>query len=119
MYSLSSERRLSSRHEVALNAHYDSSAIDMSSPVTNLSRTGLFLRAVYLDDPGSLVSILLKLPSESRPISIAGRVVRVDLRPGTSGMGIRFTDLSWRGRQRLVGFIESKRQDVPLSLHLA
>lgn len=115
----SNERRLSTRHDVTLDAHYDSSSMDMSGPVTNLSRTGLFLRAQFLDDPGSIVAISLQLPSEAKPIAIAGRVVRVDMREGASGMGIRFTDLSWRSRQRLARFIESTRQACGHSVHLS
>ncbi len=116
MHSLSNERRLASRHEVVLHAHYDSSSMDMSTPVTNLSRTGLFLAAQFLDDPGSMVAISLHLPSEPKPIAIAGRVVRVDMRPGSSGMGIRFTDLSWRSRQSLARFMESSRPDLLASV---
>lgn len=100
------ERRRSSRRAVELDTQYESSAIVMRGCVTSLSRTGLFLQSDILDSLGTMVALSLSLPSESKPLAIAGKVVRVDLRPLESGMGIRFTDLSRNSRQRLARYIE-------------
>jgi Tfp pilus assembly protein PilZ len=79
--------------------------------VTNLSRSGLFLKAEILDNPGSMVALSLTLPNQKKPISIAGKVVRVDTRPLQSGMGILFTDLSRKSRQCLTRYMEDDRSE--------
>lgn len=109
MTFLNGDRRQASRLEVALEVYYDSSSIHMAgAAVSSLSQTGLFLRSQYLDDPGVLVALALSLPTERRPLTIAGKVVRVDTRPTSAGMGIRFTDLSIRSRERLARFVQDR-----------
>jgi Tfp pilus assembly protein PilZ len=97
---------------VHLDTQYSSNAIAMrGAAVTNLSRSGLFLKADILDNLGSMVALSLSLPREKKPISIAGRVVRVDTRARQSGMGILFTDLSLKSRQRLARYMEDDHSE--------
>jgi len=99
-------RRRADRWRVDLSAQYSSSALELSGTVVCLSRSGLFLCSEYLDSLGSDVTINLHLPTESVPVPLGGRVVRVDTNGATPGMGIQFTDLSWRSRLTLTRFIE-------------
>ena len=100
------DRRRSTRRRVQLAAHYDSKALELSGSVVCISRTGLFLSSDYLDDLGSLVALGLQLPTEIDPVRLAGRVVRVQTSVVGSGMGIQFTDLSWRCRLSITRFVE-------------
>ena len=107
-----SDRRRATRRVVHLDTQYSSTAIAMrGAAVTSLSRSGLFLKAEFLDNPGSIVALSLTLPNEKKPISIAGKVVRVDTRPQKSGMGILFTDLSRKSRQRLSRYMEDDHSE--------
>ncbi len=100
------ERRRSSRKRVQLSADYGSKSMELTGNVVCLSRSGLFLRSDYLDELGSMVALVLTLPTEAEPVRLAGRVVRVETDTPTSGMGIQFTDLSWRCRRSIVRYVE-------------
>lgn len=100
-----SERRSATRVQVNLPARYASEVASLSGWVSNLSRSGLFLRSQYLDDRGSEVDISFDLPGESQPVSVRGRVVRVHDSPLCPGMAIRFTQVSDRVRRRLADFM--------------
>ncbi len=99
------DRRRSGRHQVELDAHYNSSAMDLQARVTSLSTSGLFVESDFLDSPNTLVALSLTLRGDPRPLSIAGRVAWVDASPRQSGMGIQFTDLSRKCRQRLARYM--------------
>lgn len=100
------ERRRASRTRVHLDADYGSKSLELSCQVVCISRTGLFLNSDYLDELGSIVALNLRLPTEPAPVRLAGRVVRVVALTQIAGMGIQFTDLSWRTRQSIVRFVE-------------
>jgi hypothetical protein len=113
MNSPSDDRRHSGRQTVALDAHYDSVDMAMRGIVTSLSDSGLFVQSDFLDDPGTLVAITLTQLADYQPLTVTGRVARVDSRPSSPGMGISFTDLSEASRQRLARFIEDGHSERP------
>jgi Tfp pilus assembly protein PilZ len=111
MHPTDPERRHASRHAVTLDAQYDSVAIAMQGRVTSLSNSGLFVQSDFLDDPGTMVALSLQFSPSAQPLTIAGRVAHVVARGPNSGMGIQFTDLSRKSRQRLARYIEVDRSE--------
>ena len=99
------EKRAAQRIPVRLRARYQSNGAVIDGTVDSLSRTGLFLRADLLDTPGTEAMIVLDLPGNDAPLSLPGEVVRVDARPGKSGMGIRFGALGDGDRRPLANFM--------------
>tara|TARA_R110002096_G_C14655898_1_gene726937 strand:- start:5901 stop:6245 length:345 start_codon:yes stop_codon:yes gene_type:complete len=106
MSSSGAERRRCTRKRVWLLADYDSKAMELTGSVTCISRSGLFMSSDFLDELGSMVALDLQLPNETEPVHLAGRVVRVETSSTSSGMGIQFTDLSWRCRLSITRFVE-------------
>ena len=107
------EQRTAQRIPVRLRAQYRSNGAIIDGFVDNLSRTGLFLLADLLDTPGTEALIELDLPGTAEPLRLPGEVVRVDTRPGRSGMGIRFGALADLARRPLANFIiESSYQTL-------
>jgi len=100
------DRRRCTRKRVQLRADYDSKSMELTGSVTCISRSGLFMSSDYLDELGSMVALDLQLPNETEPVHLAGRVVRVETGLASSGMGIQFTDLSWRCRLSITRFVE-------------
>ena len=101
----SSEKRRAQRVLVNLEASYRSPGIALEGRVANLSRCGLFLRSEFLDDQGAQVKVGLNLPGGLGDVEIAGEVVRVDVSPMHSGMGIRFGSMSAPVRRALANFM--------------
>jgi hypothetical protein len=99
------EKRAAHRIPVRLRAQYRSSGAIIDGVVDSLSRTGLFLRADLLDTPGTEAMLVLDLPGNTEPLQLPGEVVRVDQRPGRSGMGIRFGALGDGARRPLANFM--------------
>jgi hypothetical protein len=99
------EKRAAQRIPVQLRAQYRSNGAIIDGVVDSLSRTGLFLRADLLDTPGTEATLVLDLPGTEAPLQLPGEVVRVDHRPGKSGMGIRFGALADGARRPLANFM--------------
>ncbi|HTJ44149.1 MAG TPA: PilZ domain-containing protein [Kofleriaceae bacterium] len=99
------EKRAAQRIPVRLRAQYRSTGIIIDGEVESLSRTGLFMRADLLDTPGTEAVLVLDLPGSEGPLELPGEVVRVDHRPGRSGMGIRFGALVDTARRPLANFM--------------
>lgn len=99
------EKRAAHRIPVKLRAQYRSNGAIIDGFVDSLSRTGLFLRADLLDTPGTEAVVELDLPGNESPLKLPGEVVRVDARPGSSGMGIRFAVLADGARRPLANFM--------------
>ena len=99
------ETRAAQRIPVRLRAQYRSNGAIIDGVVDSLSRTGLFLRADLLDTEGTEAELVLDLPGADEPLHLPGEVVRVDHRPGKSGMGIRFGSLGDGARRPLANFM--------------
>jgi|SRR5688500_8309976 hypothetical protein len=106
------EKRSAHRINVKLRASFRSSQAVIEGVVCDLSRLGLFLRADYLDEPGSSGTVDLEL-TDGTPLKLPGEVVRVETTPGNAGMAIRFASLPDDTRRPLANFmIESSYQSL-------
>ena len=109
---IETEKRASQRIRVKVRAYYRSGLVSFDGWVANLSRCGLFLHTDLLDCAGTTAKLELLLPGMRR-IDLGGEVIRVNLQPGVSGMGIRFYDLS-RAKQRvLANFMIERNYQAP------
>ncbi len=95
------ERRGASRISVNLSARYRSDTLTLSGKVANLSRHGLFLLTDVCDGSGADAELTLDLPDAPSPLSLKGRVVRVD----TPGMAIQFQHLAAAESRLLANFM--------------
>jgi uncharacterized protein (TIGR02266 family) len=102
------EQRRSERVAVDLRAKYRSSTLDLDGRVANLSRSGMFLLADFLDDEGAEVDLELEVHGHE-PLRLRGEVVWVDLRPVRSGMGIRFGELDAQALRALANLVIERR----------
>ena len=107
------ERRAAHRFPVQLPAYYSSDDVAMAGLVSNLSRSGAFLRSDYLDRKGSQVTLVLALADGHPQLTVSGTVARVDEGPDAAGMGIRFTDLSATTRLLLANFVINEGSEAP------
>lgn len=99
------EKRRAERIRVNLRAHYRSDGMALEGRVSDLSSAGLFLRAEFLDELGTTVAVDLEVPGQDLRLRLAGEVVRVDTRPLSAGMGIRFAGLETRVRRDLANLV--------------
>lgn len=100
-----SEKRRAQRVLVNLQASYRSPEVSIEGRVANLSRFGLFIRSDFLDGRGAQVTVALNLPNGLGDVEIDGEVVRVDVSPLHSGMGIRFGHMAPPVRRALANFM--------------
>ena len=105
------ERRLENRVQVNLPARCSSDAAALDGWISNLSRTGVFLRTPYLDVVGADVEVMFDLPGDRTPVAVSGRVVRVSEQAMCPGMAIRFTAVSDGARHRLASFMARRGRE--------
>ena len=106
------EKRKSHRIRVNLPARYRSLSVSLDGEVSNLSTEGLFLRAEFLDETGTIVYVDLDLPGADSPVKISGEVVRTDDKPLSCGMGIRFQNLLLPTRLQLANYMLERTSNV-------
>ena len=75
----------------------DGPELDPSAIASDLSAGGAFVRTSTELETGTRLRLELELPTDTRPIEVSARVVRVT----PSGLGVRFEELSARDRARL------------------
>ena len=109
------ERRGAHRVQVNLPARYASEVAHLTGCVSNLSRSGLFLRSQYLDEHGTEVDVSFDLPGEKIPVAVRGRVVRVNDGPLCPGMAIHFTRVPDLARRRLTEFMARRGRKLASS----
>lgn len=110
---ITAEKRSAQRIPVRLRARYFSEMVNLDGWVANLSRCGLFLHTDLLDSEGVTATVELRLPGVAKPVRVMGEVVRVDLEPGSSGMGIRFHGLSRAELRLLANFMIERSIQAP------
>ncbi len=104
--SSESEARLAPRRATYIAVRIDSGE-QLAGPAiaSDLSADGAFVRTTTKLEPGERLALRLTLPTDSRPIEVAARVVRTS----PAGFGVRFEELAARDRARLrshAGFLE-------------
>lgn len=108
-----SERRIEPRFEANLRCWLERESVTLLGVVTNLSRSGMFLRTPVLLGQGRSVRLTLKL--NEGIVAMRGRVVWARNTPCTtsySGLGIRFEEIV-SGESLLNGFLASKTDEIP------
>jgi uncharacterized protein (TIGR02266 family) len=104
MLLLKAEKRRAHRVRVNLRARYRSETCAMDAWVANVSRFGLFIRSDFLDSEGTPAAVDLEVPGGT-PLHLDGEVVRVDVSPLSSGMGIRFNHMADPVRRALANLM--------------
>jgi uncharacterized protein (TIGR02266 family) len=99
------EKRRAHRILVRFPVQYHSQTARFSGWASDLSQDGVFVRSDFLDATGAPVALALQLPGNEAPLRLRGQVVRVDETPETSGMGIRFTEVSPGDRLSLANYM--------------
>ncbi len=102
---MQAEKRRAHRVRVNIRATYRSQTVAMETWVADLSRNGLFVRSELLDEAGTRAAVELVVPGSDDPLHLAGEVVRVEMSPLSSGMGIRFNHLADPVRRALANLV--------------
>jgi uncharacterized protein (TIGR02266 family) len=83
---------------------------------TNISQGGLFINTRKPLPVGTVVKLIIQLPSAEFPFDITGRVTRVTEFDNHAnmvpGMGIEFTDIDPGKREKIEVFVEQLRRDL-------
>ena len=110
----SSDKRRHPRLPVRLAASYSSASGSCAGHVTNLSERGLSIRLSEARDAlDAEVTIELPLSDADQPLHMKGVVIWISQDPDRStGIGIRFVELSEAVAQRLSGYIKRQRGEL-------
>ena len=109
-------KRKATRIQHELPVAYRTVGSFLTDWATNISQGGLFLNTRKTLPVGTVVKLIIQLPSAAFPFDLTGRVARVvefdnhaNLVPG---MGIEFTDIDAEKRDRIEGFVERLRREL-------
>lgn len=98
------ERRRSLRVPTRLRVAYDAEA-GLEGVVTNLSRTGCFVRTDLPASVGTKLTLLLRVAALGETLELAAEVVSIDMsrdgRVRERGMGLRFLEMGPEARKQL------------------
>ena len=99
------ERRRSLRIPTRMRVSYDALS-GLEGVVSNLSRSGCFIRTDLPAPVGTRLDLMLQGASPDGVLELHAEVVSVDVRhdgttPGERGMGLRFLELSAESRKQL------------------
>ncbi|GAB6909293.1 hypothetical protein DESC_340046 [Desulfosarcina cetonica] len=108
---VSRERRQYPRLEFRCTAHLEH--LQEALNVTDLSLSGLFLEVSDKTglEPGKVVSLAIRFPTEARAILLKARIVNVNKR----GIGCHFVDLTTRNFDAIRNCFETFRDTLPIS----
>ena len=111
------ERRKSLRVPTRLRVAYDAE-VGLEGIVTNLSRTGCFVRTDLPAAIGTRLTLLLHVAVLGETLELAAEVVSMDVsrdgRTRERGMGLRFLEMGSDDRKRLDRLYEAAEAAVPL-----
>ncbi len=83
---------------------------------TNISKGGLFINTRKPLPVGTVVKLIVQLPSAQLPFDLTGRVTRVTAYDNhvnmVPGMGIEFTDIDPAKRDAIERFVEQLRREL-------
>jgi uncharacterized protein (TIGR02266 family) len=99
-----SEKRGGLRLKVGVPIEYQSLGLWQESATFNLSSWGVFIRTSTPFEPGENVILRFRLPEQTQPTRVMGRVVWSNTDAGKwggTGMGIQFLDLSTEHRDAI------------------
>jgi uncharacterized protein (TIGR02266 family) len=98
------DKREAVRVPVRVRAQCRSSDSVIDGLVEDVSRSGLFLRAMNHVELGSQAELDLALPDDVQ-LRLTAEVVRIETDPDRAGMGLRFVDQREVNRRPLANFI--------------
>ena len=86
------------------------------SKLENVSSGGAFVRTRSVHPVGTDVKLRFRLPDDTRVIEASAEVVWVydqagDVEPNSTGMGIRFTNITDEDQGRIANFVDSAKAD--------
>lgn len=107
---VSHERRQHPRLEFRCTAHFGHMKGVLK--VTDLSLNGLFVEVEEKSglEPGRVVSLAIKFPTEDKAVLLKAKIVNVNKR----GVGCHFVDLTPRNFQAIKNCFETFRDTLPL-----
>ncbi len=102
--------RTAARLLVALKAELHDGSLQRMTQTANLSETGMLLAGAPTVPLGSMVELSFELPEDPKPIQARAEVVRHALPEveNTSGIGVRFTEMSAESATRLREFLRGR-----------
>lgn len=104
---MADEQRQYTRHEV--NDEFESIEEFVAEYVTNISHGGVFIRSKNPLPVGTKVNLRFSvIVDDFETIEGEGEVVRVDMTPGNTGMGVQFTRLSAQSLDLINRVVESQ-----------
>ena len=105
------DRRAAPRVLVDLEVDYASEDNYLFAYITDISETGIFVRTVSPEEPGTHLNLRFRPDDASPQIEVEGEVIWVNpFRPGAPdnlhpGMGVRFVELDNELRDRLLELV--------------
>jgi len=104
------EKRQTPRIETDLSLIAISSNLSTDSHITNMSVTGAFIEGSWPLQINAEFDLHILLPDDREVISTDAQVVwnHYERKATLDGMGIRFTNINSKQKQRLAAFIEHK-----------
>jgi len=117
MKSMSAEnKRKATRLHHELPVAYRTVGSFLTDWATNISHGGLFINTRKPLPVGTVVKLIIQLPSVEFPFDIGGRVTRVTEFDNHAnmvpGMGIEFTDIDEGRKQKIEAFVEKLRKEL-------
>lgn len=81
-----------------------------SAIALEISGDGMFLRTGEVVNEGSMLTLRLRLPGQSRAFTVLAQVVHVVLgsRIHARGMGLKFLDIAPRDREAIRGYVAGR-----------
>ncbi len=114
MTSNSAEKRGAARLEHPLLVAYRSVGSFISHLGTNLSRTGVFVNTPRPLPEGTMLRLLVSLPTDKAPCEVNGRVVRTQGsgKLGPPGMAVQFMNPSQDTQTRIDELVSRLRDEL-------
>ena len=109
------DRRDEPRVTIDLDVDYHEQGRSSFAFTGDLSAGGLFVRSNAPEQPGTILSIEIRLPNRAAPIRARGEVVWFDKDPEGKGggMGIRFVDLDDERREAVLAALAALARSRP------
>jgi type IV pilus assembly protein PilZ len=111
-----SNKRRAMRLQHELPVAYRTVGSFISDWATNISHGGLFINTRKALPVGTVVKLIIQLPSAAFPCDLTGRVAWIvefgNHANMVPGMGIEFTDIDAQKRDQIEGFVEKLRREL-------
>jgi len=103
------ENREHPRFEVSAYVDYTGAELLLHHRVENISLGGISIRTNSVEEPGTVVDLVINFPDLDATVAIQGEVAWLD-RTGAMNMGIRFLELDDERRETLSRYLKRIRK---------